>query len=238
MNIAQKQTRFSVCRRLAGGLFLALTISGLPALAGEQPGQAEEVSVSMVLDAQEYRSASDRRPAPAAQEAPGSEDGADYSAFVTRVLKEAYNWNDNDIRAWLGSSSPNAARYHDAIVERKGFLAARGIADIQAGDIIAVKHAAGGQVMLVVGPATRRSAPAPVANGTRQYEVAVLDPRAAERNAEARGNRDPEWNAGVGLVRLYVNAGGEIVGYSLGTAGTPAVHDQASRHLVVGKLIR
>src|SRR5215470_1690819 len=38
------------------------------------------------------------------------------SSFVTRVLKQAYGWSNTDFSTWFGSSSPTAAKYHDAIV--------------------------------------------------------------------------------------------------------------------------
>lgn len=165
------------------------------------------------------------------------------SPFVTRVLKQAYGWGDRYFRRWLGSSSPSAAMYHDAILLQNRFTSVQHIADIRAGDIIAVKYPAGGSatghVMFARGPAMARSPSAPLVADTVQYEVEVIDSSKSGHGADdTRLLADGGWDsgAGIGVLRLYADDGGTLTGYTWSTYSNSQYYGADSRHLVVGRL--
>jgi hypothetical protein len=166
------------------------------------------------------------------------------SSFVTRVLKQAYGWTNADFTAWFNSTSPTAAKYHDAIVAGNQFVAFTQVNDIQSGDFLAVKYLDGtttstGHMMIATGPATLRMATAPHVSGTTQYEVEVIDSsKSGHGPTDTRLQEDGTWQDGVGMgiLRLYADTTGAIVGYSWSTYSSSVYYDQATRHLVIGRL--
>ena len=147
------------------------------------------------------------------------------SSFATRVFKQAYGWSDTDFKTWFGSSSPTAAKYHDAIVAGNQFVAVPLVSDLQSGDIIAVKYLDGtttstGHVMMATGPVSPRTATAPYVSGTTQYVVEVIDSsQTGHGPTDTRLRPDGTWQTGVGIgiLRLYADATGTIVGYTWST---------------------
>ncbi|MCF7970141.1 MAG: hypothetical protein K9L22_03120 [Methylococcaceae bacterium] len=165
------------------------------------------------------------------------------ATFVTELLKYSYNLSSNDFKTWFGSTSPNSAKYHDAIVAQNQFLALSNIHDISGGDIMAVKYPVGGSVsghtMLVVNTPIEHTASAPIIANTLQYEVDIIDSsRSGHGRTDTRLMEDGTWNDGVGqgVMRLYTNQSGEIVGYTWSTYSNSSYYDQNTRHLVVGRL--
>lgn len=167
------------------------------------------------------------------------------SSFVTRVLKQAYNWSDDDFRNWFGSNSPTAATYHNTIEAQNGFSLVQKIGDIQSGDIIAVKYlddpTSTGHTMIVKSTATLRSPTLPLADGTFQYEIDVIDSSKSGHGAtDTRLMADGSWDtgAGAGKLRLYADNNGDVVGYSWSVAKNSVYFDQqSSHHLVIGRLV-
>jgi hypothetical protein len=165
-------------------------------------------------------------------------------SFVTRVLKQAYAWNDTYFKNWFGSTSPTAAVYHDAILAGNGFTAFDTVQDIAPGDIIAIKYPAGlsatGHVMMARGAAFERTASAPLVAGTRQYAVEIIDSSQTGHGPDdTRLMADNSWDsgAGIGTLRIYADEySGEIAGYTWSTYSTSVYYDQNTRHLTVGRL--
>ncbi|HLF96637.1 MAG TPA: hypothetical protein VI457_05795 [Methylococcaceae bacterium] len=245
MKTSSRPSTASLVRRIAGGLSLMLIAVATCAASPAHLGWAEDIALNVTPDRNEYGTNPNYIRWNGVNGATGYENRTECSSFVTRVLKQAYGWNDTDFRNWMGSSSPTAAKYHDTIVSRNGFEAMQSVADIQAGDLIAVKYPQGasptGHVMLAVGPATQRTASAPVVEGTTQYEVEVIDStKSGHGPSDTRKMEDGTWDtgAGVGILRLYADGNGVITGYSWSTYSNSVYYDQNSRHLVVGKLIR
>src|SRR5262249_14674900 len=90
---------------------------------------------------------------------PAAEMKADCSGFLNALLRHSDGFDAARIRAVFGSTRPTAKRYFDAIGERKVFDRVEKVADIRAGDILAVaylknyKGKATGHVMLAAGDA-------------------------------------------------------------------------------------
>ncbi|MDO9106502.1 MAG: hypothetical protein Q7U57_16250 [Methylovulum sp.] len=166
------------------------------------------------------------------------------STFLTHLLKQAYGWDNADFKAWLGSTSPSASLYHDAIASENGFAMTTNVQNIVVGDVIAIKYPAGmsstGHVMLVRGMPDEITAIAPIMPNTRQYTVEVYDSSQSGHGADdTRKMADDTWDTGVGagVFRLYADAmTGEIVGYTWSTYSNSTYYNQSERHLVVGRL--
>ncbi|MFT3880966.1 MAG: NlpC/P60 family protein [Gemmatales bacterium] len=64
----------------------------------------------------------------------------DCSGFIDGLLAHTYGYDDDAFKKWFGSRRPTAARYHDAIVEGKGFSQVKNVSKVLPGDFIAVKY--------------------------------------------------------------------------------------------------
>lgn len=166
------------------------------------------------------------------------------STFLTQLLKQAYGWDSAYFKTWFGSTSPSAALYHDAIVAGNGFTANYAVANIDIGDVIAIKYPDGlsstGHVMLVKGLQQEIAAIAPLVPGTRQYTIDIYDASQSGHGPyDTRKLLDGSWDsgAGAGTFRLYADElSGEVVGYTWSTYSNSVYYTQNERHLVVGAL--
>ncbi|MGE0039605.1 MAG: hypothetical protein AB7H88_14560 [Vicinamibacterales bacterium] len=166
------------------------------------------------------------------------------ATFVTLLLQHSYGWTSSDFKAWTGSTSPNAARYHDTIEAQNGFDRVTTIADVRAGDILAIEYTDGsgssGHVAVIVDAPKARAASAPVVAGLDQFEVMVVDASASYHGwDDTRVKADGTWSTGVGrgVMRLYADASGTITGYTWSTKTGSDYYDlQSGRHLVIGRL--
>jgi hypothetical protein len=165
------------------------------------------------------------------------------ASFVTNVLKQAYQLSAYDIRTWFGSTSPNAALYHDRIIEEVGFEQIMTVGAIEAGDIIAIEYPAGstasGHVAIAASAPALRAATYPFVTGTVQYALAVLDSSTTGHGTtDTRLNADGSWHAGVGrgVMRLYANSSGTIVGHAWSTQSGSIYYARTLRDIVVGRL--
>ena len=165
------------------------------------------------------------------------------TTFVTLLLKQAYGWTDSQIRVWLGSASPNATLYHDNIEQEDGFVRIMKAADIEAGDLLAIEYPAGlsvtGHVATARGEAILREATAPIIANSVQYDVEVVDSSSTGHGpTDTRLKSDGSWQegAGFGVMRVYADAAGDIIGYTWSTVTASTYYGLATRHLVVGRL--
>ncbi|WP_437940874.1 hypothetical protein [Sorangium sp. So ce341] len=163
--------------------------------------------------------------------------------FVTHTLRRAHGFSTSEIDAWFGSTSPNAARYHDTIAAEIGFRAIRDVRRIAAGDILAVKYpgesAPSGHVGILAGPAEERAPTAPLVPGTAQYAVEILDSSSSGHGeTDTRRNPDGSWHdgAGAGVMRLYADEDGQIAGYTWSEDPSSVYHPTSDHALIVGKL--
>lgn len=166
------------------------------------------------------------------------------NSLLTRLLMQAYGWTSTDIRSWLGSTSPSAALYHDAIAAENGWDLIPLLSDVQPGDVLGIRYPSGGSVSghvaTVVEAPVLRTATAPFISNTLQFEVLVVDSTAsAHGDTDTRRQTDP-WDAGVGMgvMRLYTDDQLQIVGHTWSLSNGSVFYDQATRHTVVGRLAR
>jgi len=166
------------------------------------------------------------------------------NTFLTKVLQQAYAWDDAHMRTWMGSSSPLAATYHDKIdTEATGWTKITKVTSIVPGDIIAVKYLDGssvsGHVMIAEDAPFLRIATKPFIANTSQYEVDILDSTSSPHGtADTRvlANGTTDTGAGRGTIRIYADAAGAITGYTWSTSTGSAYYTPNLRHLVVGRL--
>lgn len=166
------------------------------------------------------------------------------NSLLTHLLMQAYGWTTTDIRSWMGSTSPSAAIYHDAIAAENGWELIPLVSDVVPGDVLAIRYPAGGSVSghvaTVVEAPVLRTATAPFTTDTLQFEVLVVDSTASTHGAgDTRRQTDP-WDAGVGMgvMRLYTDGELRIVGHTWSLSTGSVYYDQATRHAVIGRLAR
>jgi hypothetical protein len=167
------------------------------------------------------------------------------ATFVTLLLQRAYAMESSDFTAWMGTGSPNAAAYHDAIVAENGFERITNVNDIAPGDLIAIEYpsASGptGHVAIVTAPPLPHPAKAPLVAGTQQFEVLIIDSTSSphgQTDSRVKADGTVDAGAGSGSMRLYTNLQGDIVGHAWSTCASDGFHNLSSRHLVVGRLAR
>ncbi len=182
---------------------------------------------------------------------PGEESGkraacrTDCSGFINALLKHTYQFSDEQLSAMLQARRPLAKHYYAAIAAAHGFQAIASLQQAQAGDIIAVRYTNSkkgentGHVMLMSGTPRQRPASEPVVAGTLQWEVPVIDESESghglhdTRHLSEGGFRD---GLGAGVLRIYTDAAGKIVGHSWSVTRKSKFRSQSDRPLVIGRL--
>lgn len=170
------------------------------------------------------------------------------SSFVTLLWQHTYGWTSTIFRQWMGSTSPNAAMYHDTIQRTNGFLPVTTVDHIRPGDLIAIVYypeyqSPSGHVMIVQDlPRTNWSNP--IIRGTAQWTIPVID-----SSSSYHGPTDSRYShpggIGYGIFRLYTNPNRTAAGYtwsllstSVSTYYPQATSTQSGRHLVIGRLTK
>jgi glutamine amidotransferase-like uncharacterized protein len=144
---------------------------------------------------------------------------------------------------WLGARRPNAARFYDAIAAERGFRLVPKLAELQLGDMIAIKFPAGssnsGHTMLAAdAPRPCPSPVAPIIDGVAQWQVTVLDASAAGHgpgDTRYLGDGKTRTGLGKGLLRLYVKPDGTIVGYTMSPDAKAPYHPVEIRPIAIGR---
>ena len=166
------------------------------------------------------------------------------SSFITQILMQSYGWTSTDFRNWMSSISPTADKYYAAINQQNGFSIVSNVNDIQPGDIIAIKYLSGstatGHMMIAKTAATLRTATLPIIAGTTQYALQIIDSsQTGHGPTDSRLNEDGTYapGAGIGILRLYTNSAGVVVGYTWSTYNNSQFYDATTRPLLIGRLI-
>lgn len=171
---------------------------------------------------------------------------ADCSGFVDALLMHSYGYSRDDFKRWFDSHRPSARRYHDAIVDGRGFHRIERLAEVRPGDILAVKYFHRtdntGHVMLVADSPRHIAPTPPVVSGTDQWEVTVIDSsRSGHGPTDTRHHRGPEGKdhegLGRGVLRIYSDHEGHLAGFSWSTAKVSKFIAPDEEQLVVGRLI-
>ncbi|WP_437587117.1 hypothetical protein [Sorangium sp. So ce1000] len=166
------------------------------------------------------------------------------ATFLTELLKRGYGFTDASLDDWLGSRSPSAAAYYDAIVAENGFERIHDIKDARAADIIAIRYPAGesstGHVAILRRTPRVKLPVSPLVAGTFQFEVSVVDSTSTHHGAS--DTRYPSGGqrvsgAGYGVMRLYTNLSNTIVGHTWSTATVTAYYPTTVRQVAIGRLV-
>jgi len=235
-------------------LFLALAVS-LLAIGPLRQAVAQQPASPQVREAVRLvhnvsASTSDYQHAVGPVVWPGDESGkhaachTDCSGFINALLKHTYQLTDEQLSAMLQAHRPLAKHYYAAITAGHGFQAITSLQQVQPGDIIAVcylkseKGENTGHVMLLAGTPRQRPASEPVVAGTLQWEVPVIDESESghglhdTRHLAEGGFRD---GLGAGILRIYTDASGKIVGHSWSETRKSKFRSQLDRPLVIGR---
>lgn len=166
------------------------------------------------------------------------------ATFLTLLLARSYDLAGPDFNAWMGSASPNAELYYQAIVGANQFDLVTTAPAIEIGDIIAIKYPAGspstGHVMVVTGSPVLRDPTPPILPGTSQYEVAIIDSSSSPHGPDDTrdlGGGAFDTGVGAGTFRLYTDSSGAIVGHTWSTEAASIYYTQGDRGLAVGRLM-
>jgi hypothetical protein len=172
------------------------------------------------------------------------ESHTDCSGFADALLTYSYGLDKDALRNIFGSARPTAARYHDAIIEQKGFKRIEHVQDIQPGDFLAVKYFARkdntGHVMLVAGrPLRLVPTKEPTVPGTVQWEVTVIDSsESGHGTSDTRHKKGPDGKdhdgLGEGVLRLYSDAAGNVKGFAWSTQAVSKFKTPSDEELVIG----
>ncbi len=165
------------------------------------------------------------------------------ATFLTELLKRSYGWTSDSLDDWIGSRSPSAATYHEAIVEENGFVRIHSPEDARAGDVITFRYPAGesstGHVAILRRAPKRRISSPPYVIGAVQYEVSVVDStNNVHGTSDSRMSSGGQWESGVGfgVMRLYANSSLQIIGYTWSTSATTVFYPTFLRPVAIGRL--
>ncbi|HTQ38476.1 MAG TPA: hypothetical protein VMJ32_05585 [Pirellulales bacterium] len=170
---------------------------------------------------------------------------ADCSGFIDSLLQYSYGYTKDQFKKWLSSSRPSAKRYHDAIVEQKGFTLIPHVQDMLPGDILAVKYLTRtdntGHVMLVADRPLKIQPQDPVLPGMQQWMVTVIDSSESGHGpTDTRHDRGPNGKdhdgVGQGVLRIYTDGQGQITGFSWSASAKSEFKNPSDEHLVIGRL--
>ena len=169
----------------------------------------------------------------------------DCSGFIDHLLMHDDGYTPDDFKRWFGSRRPTAERYHDAIVEGRGFTRLAKVGELRPGDLIAIKyltrHDNTGHIMLVTEAPRRMNVAPPYVDGATQWSVTVIDSSESghgptdTRHKRGKGGRDHD-GLGRGVFRLYADAAGKVAGFSWSTAKVSRFIAPDDEHLVLGRL--
>lgn len=167
----------------------------------------------------------------------------DCSGFVAAVLKHTYRLSDGQVRETMGNVRPLSQHFHAAVEAGPGFMQAKHIQDVRAGDIVAIRNPSdnrnAGHVMIVAAPVRRHEPSAPVVAGSQQWDLDVID---CTDNAHSNDTRSvpggqARTGAGRGTFRVYTDGQGTVIGHTWSDSPRSVFREQAERHLVIGRFI-
>src|ERR1019366_9410017 len=170
----------------------------------------------------------------------------DCSGFIDHLLMHDDGLTTDDFKRWFGSRRPTAGRYHDAIVEGRGFTRLHSIAALRPGDLIAIKyltrHDNTGHIMLVIETPRRINPSPPYLDNTVQWSVPVIDSSETGHGpTDTRHKRGADGHdhdgLGRGIFRLYADGQGPPTGFSWSTAKVSHFVAPDDEHLVLGRLL-
>ncbi len=174
----------------------------------------------------------------------GSECRTDCSGFVDLLLRHTYPWATKEwLETTIGKKRPLAGDYYDAIQGHHGFDPVENVADVAPGDFIVMKYPVDsdntGHIMLVSAKPTPRRAVGPLQDGTKQYDVAVIDETSVphgKTDSRYEGPGVKNGGLGRGTFRLYTDMDGKFAGYAWSATATNKFYGPDTRPMIVGRL--
>ena len=174
--------------------------------------------------------------------------------FVSRVIRDAFDFSDAEMKYYWSYSNVNAARWYSAIVDEDHFVRITNIADVKADQLLAINAVTSpvyaGHVVVIIGAPIDITPPydfyTPYIEGTKQWALPIADSTGSEhgQNASYPDSRRVDGSfkgslPGTAYMRLYSDAyTGEILAYSWSVAATSeaAVYDAYERPFAVGEI--
>ncbi|WP_437513714.1 hypothetical protein [Sorangium sp. So ce1099] len=175
--------------------------------------------------------------------------------FFTRAMKDQSGYTSTDIAVLWGSTSPNSHVYYDNIIAENYFTHVTNVADIAAGDLLAINHVLNssgtvtysGHAAIITGPATQlTTALNPVYASTKQYAVPIADATSSAHGCSA-SYPDSRWSGacnggtftagtGTAYMRLYTDLSGNLLGYTWSVTSGATYYSPSTRPYAIGKL--
>lgn len=146
---------------------------------------------------------------------------ADCSGFMDALLMYSYNLTRPQFIEVVKRKWPHPHEYYTAITEGNGFTQIPTIKAAVVGDIITVKFPPGlkntGHVMMIDGVPTIHESSRPLIDNTIQWAVPIIDCTSdGHGHSDSRYVGNDVYNHGVGrgIIRLYTDQEGNVVGYT------------------------
>ena len=148
---------------------------------------------------------------------PGLAQG-DCSGFVGALFERCHPELWAEMKNAKAKGRPLATDFATAIQAGKGFTRSDKVAELRPGDLLAVDYEDGaentGHVMLADGPAVpRRDDTPPLLPGSKQWLIPVID-SSKSQHGPGDTRKDDQSGLGRGLLRLYADAEGKLIGWS------------------------
>ena len=168
----------------------------------------------------------------------------DCSGLINSLLERAAITQIEGLNTSARHGSPKARDYYRQIVAENGFRRIEFLANVRAGDLLAIEYPPGdentGHVMLIdTAPVPRKSATPPLIENTVQWEVRVIDstqsPHGREDNRRSIGGRKRN-GVGHGILRIYADSKDRPVGYSWSTLSSSIYRGARDRPLAIGRI--
>jgi hypothetical protein len=166
----------------------------------------------------------------------------DCSEFFNLLLRHSYRVSAERLREMTGHDRPTARVWFDAIKAGKTASLLEVVPKLtqaKAGDVLFVRYPEGsgdtGHVMVLATKPMAREASKPIVEGTRQWEVAVVDSsKDAHGPKDTRHKGEGKINQGVGrgTLRLYTSEDGTLAGYTWSTSEA-SKFEPVSKHALV-----
>ncbi|XXT23116.1 hypothetical protein WME94_16395 [Sorangium sp. So ce429] len=175
--------------------------------------------------------------------------------FFTRAMRDQSGYTGTDIAVLWGSTSPNSHIYYDNIIAESYFTHVTNVADIAAGDLLAIDqvvNASGtvtysGHAAIITGAATQiLPALSPVYASTKQYAVPIADATSTSHGCSV-SYPDSRWSGvcnggtfaagpGTAYMRLYTDLSGNLLGYTWSVTSGATYYSPSTRPYAIGKL--
>lgn len=236
-------------KRFLAGLLFVFAIGrgpGLPALADEARAPKHLVDAEELVRHLELKHTNYEHGQAEIKWTGKRESHADCSGFLDELLKHSYGYDAEQFKRWFDSHRPSARRYHDAIVEQRGFKKIDELQQVRPGDILAVKYLKRqdntGHVMLVAGAPRRMPPKKPIVAGAVQWEIPIIDSSKTghgptdTRRHKGPGGKDHD-GLGAGVLRIYADQEGKVLGFTWSTLESSEFKAPDEEHLAIGRLV-